>query len=150
MFSYVLKFQNQTPRPKTQGAQNTMSKTRAGGDSHSPTPAMPQPCPLFCGKKRMFSHALKLRNQNPRSQAQGPDSMDPWLQGRSPRPQGPSSELQNLVLAARAHASYQKFIKSEGAHCAQRRTIFGALTAEQGRKPLVPNSQLQAAANDFL
>ena len=75
MFSYVLKLQNQTPRPKAQGHPKTRkSKTRVGGDSHSPTPTHVTALPVFCGKKRVFSHAVEFRNQNPRSQAQGPDS----------------------------------------------------------------------------
>ena len=155
MSSYALKLQNQTPRPKAQGHPKTRNQKHVlEATPTAPLPHMSQPCPFSVAKSvcfRMQSNSgIKTRGHRRRAQTPGPRLQAPGLQGRSPRPQGPSSELQNLVLAARAHASYQKFIKSEGAHCAQRRTIFWALTAEQGRKPLVPNSHLQAAANDFL
>ena len=140
--------------PRLRDTQNTKPRTRVGGDSHSPTPTMSQPCPFSVAKSvcfRMQSNSgIKTRGHRRRAQTPGPRLQAPGLQGRSPRPQGPSSELQNLVPAAWAHASYQKFIESQWTHCAQRRTIFGALTTEQGRKPLVSKTHLQAAANDFL
>ena len=95
----------QTPEsnPEAQGSgtpKNTKPKTRVGGDSHSPTPTHVTALPVFCGKKRVFSHALEFRNQSPRSQAQGPDSMGPGsrLQGaraEAPglRAQAPSSKI---------------------------------------------------------
>ena len=76
----------------------------------------------------------KPEPHGPGPRLQGPGSRLQGSMGRSPRPQCPSSELQNLVPTAWAHASYQKFIKSEWAHCAQRRAIFWPLVTEQGRK----------------
>ena len=86
------------PRPRAPKARSP--KTRVGGDSHSPTPAMPQPCPLFCGKKRRFSHALELRikTRAPRHRAQTPGHrlQAPGLHGPKPQAswaQAPSSKI---------------------------------------------------------
>ena len=132
-------------RIKPRGPMPRAPKTRNQKHVLEATPAAPPPVPQCHSPARFLwqkAYAFactrtpesKPEPHGPGPRLQGPGSRLQGSMGRSPRPQCPSSELQNLVPTAWAHASYQKFIKSEWAHCAQRRAIFWPLVTEQGRK----------------
>ena len=84
-----------TPKHET---KNTCWRRLPQPHSHNVTAL-----PVFCGKKRVFSHAVEFRNQNPRSQAQGPDSraQAPGSRAPGPKPQASGPKLRAPKSSAR-------------------------------------------------
>ena len=158
------------PGPRAPKKHET-KKTRVGGDSHNPQSHNAAALSVFCSKKRRFSHALKLRNRTPRSEAQGPDSRAqgpgsmgpvPKPQASVPRAQAPNSKIEcPLPGLAEAGRGYQN-PSGSAARSAER--FFVALAAKQDTKLKSPRTHtfkqqlmssfelyvLRAAPSDFL
>ena len=146
-------------RIKPRGPRPRAPKTRSQKHVLEATPTAPLP---QCHSPARFSVAKnvgfrmhssseskpELRGTGPRLQGTG--SRLQGSMGRSHRPQGPSSELQNLVPTAWAHAGYQNFIKSLWTIARSAERFFGLWLQSRGEKPIVSSTHLQATATDFL